>query len=341
MTGLNVGIIGLGVGEKHIDGFERSGNARVIRICDIDAAKLADVSSRHPASEITSEPLDILGDPEIDVVSIASYDDCHRDQIVRALHNGKHVFVEKPLCLTRRELEDIGATFRAAPQLKLSSNLILRRSPRFAELRDIIHRGDMGEVYYLEGDYNYGRLEKITHGWRSNVGEYSVVHSGGIHLIDLILWLTGDRVVSVTAMGTGIATRGSRFEKDDQIVALLRLASGGIAKISSNFACVFPHHHNVQVYGTAATFVQTHHGGAVMYRSRDPEDTPEQIHSPYLGTHKGDMIPAFVDAIMNGGEPEVSAFEVFDAMAVSIAIVESVETGGEVPVEYTLAHFAH
>src|SRR5207244_3826116 len=107
---------------------------------------------------------------------------------------------------------------------------------------------------FLEGDYNYGRLHKIVDGWRGKLPYYSVVHGGAIHLIDLLLWLTGERIVEVTARGNQIASRGSSFRNHDFVVALARLENGSLAKISANFGCIHPHFHAVNVYGTRATF---------------------------------------------------------------------------------------
>jgi len=331
---LRAGVIGLGVGEKHIDGYTLDPRCEVVGICDIDADKLAEVSSRHAQIPTTQNPLDILSDPAIDVVSIASYDDAHRDQVVMAAENGKHIFVEKPLCLHDEEFADIAAALGARPELKLSSNLILRRCPRFVTLRERVRKGELGDVYYAEGDYNYGRMHKITEGWRGEVPFYSVAHGGAIHLIDLLMWITGDRVREVTAMGTNIATRGTAYRYNDTIAALLRFESGAVGKVTSNYSCMFPHFHNLTIYGTEATFVHNHNGGAALYQSRDPDVTPAAVTDAYPGAAKGDMIPQFVASILDGGEPEVTKQEVFDAMAVSLAIEQSNQLNKPVEVCY-------
>ena len=69
------GIIGLGVGEKHIVGYEADSRCRVVALCDIDADKLRTVGERHPGRRLVGDPSDVLSDPSIDVVSIAS---CYR-----------------------------------------------------------------------------------------------------------------------------------------------------------------------------------------------------------------------------------------------------------------------
>lgn len=328
---LRSGVIGLGVGERHIEGYNADPRCQVVALCDVNGEKLREVGERHPGIVLTTSPEEILKNAEIDIVSIASYDDAHRDQIVTALEHGKHVFVEKPLCLTRSEYVDIKLALARRPELQLSSNLILRRAPRFLELRRRIEAGDLGSIYYLEGDYDYGRVHKLTDGWRGRLKDYSVVHGGAIHLIDLLLWLTGEKVCEVVAYGNGISTQGSQFDGNDMVVTLLKFTNGIVAKISANFASVAPHHHRVCVYGTGGTFTQSHVGAAYHW-SRDPSASPEWVADPYPGAAKGDMLPSFVQSILEGTRAEVSAREVFEAMNVSFAVVESLGSGSPVKV---------
>jgi predicted dehydrogenase len=335
---INAGVIGLGVGERHIAGYEASGRCRVVALCDIDPARLDEVAARHPGRRTTTSPADILEDPSIGVVSIASYDDAHAAQVVAAIEAGKHVFVEKPLCLTRGELDAIAAAAVRHPSCRLSSNLILRLAPRFVELRRRLGAGEFGRIYYLEGDYDYGRVHKITEGWRSRVPGYSVVHGGAIHLIDLLLWLSGGRVEEVFAYGNRIATEGTSFRRSDLVAALLRFRDGTVAKVTANFASVAPHHHRLSVYGTARTFEQSH-TGAAYFSSRDPAAAPEPVIDSYPGVAKGDMLQSFIGYILDGTAPDVTMAEVFDTMAVSLAIEESLESGQPVNVKYVEAGF--
>jgi len=326
MNILRAGIIGLGVGEAHIPGFEASGGVAVTALCDISPDQLAAVAARHPGCRLFTDPAAMIADPEIDVVSIASYDDAHTPQILAALRAGKHVFAEKPLCRTEDELAEIRRVMAEAPNLRLSSNLILRRSPRFLELRRRLRAGDLGDVYYLEGDYNYGRVHKLTDGWRGRMDGYSVTLGGGLHMIDLILWLLDERPEEVTAYGGGLATRGTRFSGMDTTVALLRYSSGRLAKVASNFACVMPHHHGLTVHGTKASF-QHSIEGARLFTSREPSSQPIALDDAYPGMKKGDLIPSFIGAILGTGKSEVPERDVFDGMVVALAIDRSIREG--------------
>jgi predicted dehydrogenase len=322
---LGVGVIGLGVGEQHALAFANHPDCRLVALCDLDQAKLDSVGARYPQARRYTDPRKLLDDPDLQIVAVASYDDHHAAQIVRALESGRHVFAEKPLCISEAEAQRIRVALRRASNLCLSSNTVLRMTPRFRELRADIARGAMGRVYYAEADYNYGRLHKLTEGWRGRIPGYSVMLGGGIHMVDLLLWLTGGRVVEVSALGNGIASAGG-FAGNDLAVALLRFADGAVAKVAANFGCVHPHFHRLLIYGSEATF-ENAVPSAWRHTSRDPAAPPTRIDTPYPGVSKGALIPSFVDAIMGRGPAEVTADDVFAALSVCLAIDRSLASG--------------
>lgn len=333
MTRLRVGVIGLGVGRQHVAGYQAHPDCAVSALCDFAEDKLDEARREFPGVRLTRHAEDVLTDPAIDVVSIASYDNCHAEQIASALAHNKHVFVEKPMCLHEAEAEALLDLCRAKPHLRLSSNLILRMCPRFRWLKGQIVEGRLGRLYYLDGDYNYGRLHKITEGWRGRIDYYSVVLGGAIHLIDLLMWLAREPVVEVAAYGNRIASEGSQFRFNDFAVCLLKFQSGVVGKVAANFGCVHQHFHNLSVYGTRATFINGLDCGRLI-ESREPGDAGEDIRLPYPGVHKSDLIRGFVDSILNRGQAEVSADDVFRVMSVCFAVEKAMREGTAVGVRY-------
>ncbi len=333
MKKLRVGIIGLGVGEQHIAGCEESSGGEAAVLCDFSPDKLQEVSARHPGIAVTGNAEGVLNDPSIDVVSIASWDNHHFKQVMRAIENGKHIFVEKPLCMNKAEAKEIRSALSAHPKVKLSSNLILRRSKRFMQVKRLIQEGRLGELFHLEADYNYGRVEKITHSWRGEIEYYSVIYGGGVHLIDLLRWFSGDEVAEVTAYGNRIATKGTAFRFDDMVISILKFRNGATGKMAANFGCVYPHFHPVSIYGTKATFQNTLEGGKLI-TDRRPDAQAEVVAEPYPGCRKGELLADFLDCLVQGREAEVNVDEVFKTMSVCFAIEESAQKGASVTVEY-------
>lgn len=331
---LGAGVVGLGVGEQHARTLGTHRAIDAVWLYDSRRERAESVANNVPRARVAESFTSLLENPAVHLISIASFDDAHFGQVTAALAAGKHVFVEKPMCRTTDELREISRLWTGAGRkLRLGSNLALRAAPLYRWLKDAIARGDLGELFAIDGDYLYGRLHKITDGWRKEVGDYSVMLGGGIHLLDMMLWLTGRRPVSVTAAGNRISSRDTGFRYDDFRTATLRFEDGMVGRITANFGCVHPHHHVLRVFGTAATFIYDD-AGARLHESRDPASKPRAIDAAPLPASKGDLIPGFVESIANDTDFTYETQTVFDGISVAIACDRAAASGKSEGVEY-------
>jgi len=330
---LRAAIIGMGVGEQHIAGYESDSRCKVSTICDTDIQKLEKLALRYPHIKVESDPYRVLTDPEIDVVSIASYDNAHAEQVVTALENNKHIFVEKPLCQTSQEFDLIVAALKASPHCKLGSNLILRTYDQFVELKNRITKGTLGDLYYLEGDYDYGRIEKLLSGWRGEIPFYSVMQGGGIHMIDLLMWLANSKVRYVSAIANKIATKHTTFRHVDFVLATLHFESNVIGKVTANFSSTTPHCHRIAAYGTSQTFFQNQIGTSY-FSGRGNNSIEHPVLNSKASGHKGALLKTFVKSLLDGEEERIDSRQVLDAMSVALAIERALETETKVQVQY-------
>ncbi len=334
MTGvLKAGVIGLGVGERHAAAYQAEPGVELVALCDLDATRLKEVGDRLGVAERHTDWRRIAEHPELDIISICSYDDCHAEQAISAFRHGKHVMVEKPAALHRAEAE---AMLRALSDSKrlITSNLILRKSPRFIAVREMIRAGDFGEIFYLEGDYIHEILWKIVTGWRGRMPFYCVTYGGGIHLIDLMRWLMGQEIVEVSGMGNKLASRGTEFPYPDTIVNLFRFEGGALAKSLTTFAPQRPQIHALSIYGSRATFVNDMPDAKLFSGSKPSDETP--MREPYPAIEKGALLPDFIAAIREGREPDVGARDIFRIMDVCFAAWESVQAQRTVKVSYLI-----
>lgn len=330
---LNVAVVGLGVGEHHAVAYARLEACRVLWFYDLDRAKAEAVHKTLGQGGIAEDLDTLLNDERVDVVSLASFDDAHAEQVIGALRQRKHLFVEKPLCRTLDDLAAIKTCWNEAGRPKLESNLILRAAPLYKWVKDAIEGGELGDIYAFDGDYLYGRLHKITEGWRKNVTDYSVMTGGGIHLADLMLWLTGQRPSGVTAVGNRICTRSTAFGYDDFVATTYRFDSGLVGRITANFGCVHSHQHVVRIFGTRGTFISDDQGPR-MHRSRDPETGPDRLDLSPIAAGKGDLIPEFIRSIVDGGETADRVQGNFDLISVCVAADKALATGNEEKIQY-------
>jgi predicted dehydrogenase len=331
---LGVAVVGLGIGEQHARAYLATGNCQIRWLYDLEAARAESLAATLGAGMPAHSFAQVLADPEVQIVSIASYDDAHCAQVVAALEAGKHVFVEKPLCRTRDELRTIkNAWARHRGGLKLSSNLVLRAAPAYQWLKQKITKGDFGDPYAFDGDYLYGRLEKITEGWRAEVPAYSVMHGGGVHLIDLLLWLIGERPATVYATGNRLCAGHTVFRSHDYVAAILRCPSGLIGRITANFGCVHRHQHVVRLFGTKATCV-CDDAGPRLHLTRDPAATAAPVTLSPLPATKGALIAPFVSAVLTDENLNAHTQTMFDVMSVCAACDEALQSRSEVEVCY-------
>ena len=335
MKNLNVGIIGLGVGKNHIQAFENHPKCQVVAICDFSMEKLSASAKLCPGARMSRDADKIIKDPSIDIVSIASFDNYHFGQASKAIQSGKHVFVEKPFCLYFNEAVELRKLLSEHPEIHLSSNLNLRTCPRFNYFKTLIKSGEMGQIVYVEADYLWGRIQKLTNGWRKNMEFYSIIHGAAVHIIDLVMWITQMKPVEVQSYGNQIATENSGFRYNDFAVILMRFENGTVAKVTANGGCVHPHFHKLSVFGTDKTFVHDD-SGARLFESRDPKAKPTEILEEYPGIEeKRNIIISFVEAIMNPKKKAiVSSNDSFETMSVCFAAERAMTERTPIRIEY-------
>jgi UDP-N-acetyl-2-amino-2-deoxyglucuronate dehydrogenase len=321
----NVGVIGVGAcGEFHLKRYLEIPGCNVVSICDDDPARLLEMSQRHGISDTYDQYSDLLKNPDIDAVSICTFDDGHAEQTVAALRAGKHVMVEKPLAISR-EQANLVKKAQMETGLIVTSNLVLRKSPRFAEIKRRISRGEMGELYLLEGDYIHSIEPQLTKRRRyTEIEFYSPIFGGAIHLLDLVRWLADEEVVEVCAMGTNKIMANTSYPFDDTNLLLMRFQNGAIAKIGVTVVPKHPKYHSLRVFGSKATFVNSLGDGK--WHTNDAENEPSMVQEAYPGVDKGDLLPKFLKAVRSEGEPEVSTEDVFKVMDICLAAYESSQT---------------
>jgi predicted dehydrogenase len=326
---VNAAVIGLGVGEQHARALAAHPGVRLACVADLDRAR-AEALAAELGAQVAADFDAVIADRSIELVALASFDDHHAAQVVAALGAGKHVFCEKPLCRTLDEARAIAA---ARGDRHLACNLILRAAPLYRWLRDAIVAGELGDIYAIDGDYLYGRLHKITEGWRGSVDDYSVIQGGGVHLVDLAMWLVGERPARVSAAGNKIVTRGTPFRYPDFVAATYELPSGIIARITANFGAVHKHQHVVRVFGTKATFIHDD-AGARLHTVRDPGGPPRVLDHAPVAANKGDLLPPFVDAVLAGADAAPAARHELDVITACIAADRALAARQPLEIDY-------
>ena len=328
---IKVGIIGLGVGERHLKALMKNNKCEVISICDFNNKKLLAIKKKYKIN-CTINPNEILENKKINLVSIASYDNYHFSQAKKALNNNKHVFIEKPAVLHEHQLIKLKKILNKKKNLAFFTNVILRKSKRFIKLKRNIKKNYFGKIYYIEADYNYGRLKKILSGWRNKIPFYSITLGGAIHMIDLIMWLTEKKILEVASYSNKIVTKNTNFRHYDFSTSILKFEDGKIAKVSSNFGCVYPHFHKLSIYGKNKTF-ENDFNYAKIFKKRESFKF-EKDKSNLEPNDKGELISDFIENLNNAATRKKLTRDTLNSLSVCFAIEKSFKTKKKVKVKY-------
>lgn len=329
---MNVGVIGLGVGNKHLVSLKKNKSINKIKIYDFNQKKLNYIAKKYQVEASNSED-EIINDKSIDLICIASYDNYHCNQIVKSIRSKKHIFVEKPAVNSLADAKKIIKLLKTNKKIYFSTNYILRKSPRFIKLNNMIKMNKLGKIFYIEADYNYGRIKKITHGWRGKIPFYSVTNGGGVHIIDLVSFLFNRKIIELKSYANKIATKKSNFKFPDCVVTIAKLEGNIIAKFTSNFGCVYPHFHKLNIYGTKKTFENHLTEGRLFIKRDDRIFT--KLKSKYK-TSKSLVLDEFIYSIIRRKNRFKFIKDTFDALSVCFAIDKSYKMNKSVKINYLI-----
>ncbi len=187
---IGVGVAGYGYwGPNLVRNFSSCHSSRVLAVSDLDLAKLA-ISRRHyPAVATTLEFQDLLRDPKIDVIAIATPVHTHYDLALRALRAGKHVFVEKPLAQTSEQVRRlIEEADRRNLTLMVDHTFVYTSAVQ--KIRELLRDGALGEIYYYDST-------------RSSLGlfqsDVNVIWDLAVHDLSIIQYILDEDPVAVSA----------------------------------------------------------------------------------------------------------------------------------------------
>ena len=332
---IRTAVIGLGVGAHQARALSAHPDCQLVWICDFDKDRLCKLGLELPEAKQTQDDQDIFNDPDIDLVCVASYDEFHHQQVVMALKKEKHVYVEKPICLTKNESQNIHQTLKAHPHLRLSSNMVLRTCPLFKKVREAVLSNQMGEIYHLEADYFWGRKEKMISGWRAQADFFSIIHGAAVHMVDLILWITGKKPISVQSFGSRIIAAGTSQRHNDFAMLILRFENQMSVKVTAHGGCVHPHFHTLKVFGKNNSFIHDSTGTVWIDSSNPNQDfRPESAIYP-AKTMRSEALISFISSLVqNDQNTLVTETEVFDVMSVCLAAEQAVNSENSVIIEY-------
>ncbi|MEZ4863915.1 MAG: Gfo/Idh/MocA family oxidoreductase [Caldilineaceae bacterium] len=247
-TEVGIGVVGSGLWAStvHLPAYQAHPRARLVGIYDVDRAGAARAAKQFGIEAVFSDYHALLARADIDAIDIITPNVTHVALTLAAIAAGKHVICEKPMAMNGAEAQQM-ADAAAKANCKTAINFTWRNPPAVQYMRHLIEQERIGKIYHVQGIYRagWGRNEQRPIEWRlqQKFAGTGVLGDIGSHLIDMVEWLTGERITSLVAdLNTFQAERpladGSGMgvvDVDDAVSFLARLSGGGMATFLATF----------------------------------------------------------------------------------------------------------
>lgn len=334
MTSINLGVIGLGrmgrIFSRHLARHTDGGNLTAVSSRNPEVA--ARVANQGHNITIYHDYREMLANPDIDGVVIATLTHTHHDIVIAAAAAGKAIFCEKPIALTLAETDSMIAAIEQAGVL-FQVGFMRRFDKGYAAAKRRIEAGDIGQPIVAQSISRDPGCPDPE--WAAPASSGGLIVDLAIHDIDSLRWLMGDEVEQVYAEG-GVLTCPDLAAVGDIDTALinLRFAQGGLAMVEAARNCGYGYDIRCEIRGTKGTL-------QIGYL----QDTPVVALTSHGVTH--DIVPwfqerftpaynaqldHFITCLQQDTPPLVGATDARAALQISLAATQSYHEGRPVKV---------
>jgi predicted dehydrogenase len=323
---LRAAIYGLGRwGSRLVESVQGSEKIRFVKAISRNPGNHKEFSQKTGVRVVSSYGR-VLKDSEIDAVVLATPHSLHWKQIVQAAKAGKHVFVEKPLTLTRKTAEKAMEACRAAG-VTLGLGFNRRYAPAFLDMMRRIRVGEIGDVLHVEAQQSGPSGYRLKPGdWRASRAECpaGAMSARGIHTLDSMIHIAGP--VSTVYAYSDRRQLPEELEVDDTTSMLLRFAGGVTGYLGTIYAT--GDFWRVHAFGSKGWLEMR---GDTELIARGLDGAPRTFTFPSVDKERAEL-EAFADAVEEKKNFLVPAEQAVNEIAVLEAIVASAARGKPVKI---------
>jgi predicted dehydrogenase len=313
---VGLALVGCGqMGRVHAAAIAREKRASLVAVQDADTSRATEFAQEFRGARAVPALEDVLADPRVDGVMLATPHHLHFSQVMLALGAGKHVFVEKPMALSVDDARTM-CERAAAVGRRLLVGQVMRFWPNVARAAQDIKAGAIGDVrhvsrrrlvYQRDAGRAWAHDPSQAGGW--------LLHGNAVHEIDAMLFMCGGRVTEAFAVG---ARTNPAWQDFDELSAVLRLEGGAVASLVQTLNA-----HTVgldtMITGTAGSIsLNEMHRGYALNGERIPLGDDSGI---------GAQLRDLVNVIRNDVASRIDAHHVLPTMVALDLLRESLERG--------------
>lgn len=333
MKKVRVGIVGLGrLGKGHAKNLaQHVSGCKLVAACSVVVTELDFANNELGVTQLYSDYEKMCQSHDIDAIFIVSPSGYHCDHIKIALENGKHVFCEKPLGLTIPEIQEVVELVAKYPQQIFMLGFMRRYDKSYQYAKALVEAGELGEItlmrcYGIDPTLELSGFVKFAGASQSG----GIFADMSIHDIDLIRWFTKEEVCKVWAIGKNAA-----YPELDELgeletgAAMMQLTNRTIGLLVAGRNCQHGYHVETEIIGTKGMLRVGATPDKNLVTVFNPkgvikpcsQNFPERFADAYLAEAQ-----AFIHCIIEGKQPEVTAYDGLEATKIALLCKESYES---------------
>lgn len=335
---IRVGIVGVGIGWHHANGYKKCPDVEIRTLCDINRERAQRCATEFGVKNICTDYKEMLADPKIDAVSVCTPNALHAPVAIAAFEAGKHVICEKPIATRADEARAmVKAAEKSGKIFMMGFNNRFRGDTQL--LKKCIDHGDLGDIYYAKTGWLRRRGIPGMGGWfttRAMSGGGPLIDLG-VHVLDLTLWLMGNPK-PVYVMGSSYAkfgpdmakANGGTYDVEDLATGMVKLENGATVFVEASW------HSHVERERIYTQLVGTKGGAELdplrIYTDFNGNTADVQLQHPNVSGHDMEIVH-FVECIRDKKTPISTGEHGLHIQLILDAIYESTVTGKGVEIK--------
>src|SRR6267143_1493342 len=342
---IKVGIIGSQfVSHIHTISLKRCAEVELFAVASPTPGNAQTFAAKHSLPHHFTDYKKLLAMPEVDMIVVGAPNDCHCQITLDAAAAGKHVVMEKPLCLNLADADRMIAACRNA-KVKLMYAEELCFTPKYVRLKQLLDSGALGEPTLVKQSEKHDGPH-APHFWDVNRSGGGVTMDMGCHAIEFFRWMLGRLPIKSVYAQMGTHVHKDKTEGDDNALIILEFANGVTALAEESWTKLGGMDDRAEVHGSkGVAYADLHHGNAIETYSTAGYDYAVEK----AGSTKGwtftiyeeewnygfpQEMAHFVDCVQNDKQPLVTGEDGRAVLEVIFAAYESARTGCKVPLPF-------
>ena len=321
-------MIGTGrVHESMVPALKEARDTKLVAVCSRDKARAVAFAKEHGIERAYDSLDELVHDPEVNVVYVASPNALHAEQTIKAAEAKKHVFCEKPMALTLKECH---LMIEACQKngVKLGLGVMYRQHPAHIKAHQFVASGDLGQLILVKAQIELmWRVQQPRWYFEPGMSGGGIVYMAGVHRIDLLRFILGCEISEVSAL---IGEQPPERPYEETAMAMAKFDNGACGML--NFYMNIPHGTtSLEVHGSKASLYLMDTtalwwgggGGELLLKS-----STGTVRYQYEKTNLyKDEVEDFNRCILEGGQPAGAGIDGLRSAEVCIAMFDSGRQG--------------